>query len=218
MRPERTTKPIACAHCGETFDSAYGARKKFCRRACYLASRGTVESRFWARVDRNGPVPSHQPELGPCWVWTGAKSRKSGYGSIDVDGKSERTHRLAWKLEHGQIVGGLWVLHHCDHRPCVRVSHLYLGTVKDNTQDMVDRHRTTTGDRNGSRLHPESLHRGEQSHLAKLTGDAVRSIRRQYADGNSLRALGRLYGVSDETISHVVKRRTWKHIEDGPHV
>src|SRR5208282_3495744 len=29
------------------------------------------ERRFWAHVDKNGPVPPHRPALGPCWVWTG---------------------------------------------------------------------------------------------------------------------------------------------------
>ena len=33
-----------------------------------------VEERFWPKVDKNGPVPEPHPELGPCWVWTGAKS------------------------------------------------------------------------------------------------------------------------------------------------
>lgn len=29
----------------------------------------TYEQRFWAKVDKNGPVV--RPELGPCWIWTG---------------------------------------------------------------------------------------------------------------------------------------------------
>jgi hypothetical protein len=29
----------------------------------------TLEERFWEKVDKNGPVPAHRPELGPCWVW-----------------------------------------------------------------------------------------------------------------------------------------------------
>ena|ERR1700694_1946906 len=28
--------------------------------------------RFWLKVNQNGPVPEHRPELGPCWVWTAA--------------------------------------------------------------------------------------------------------------------------------------------------
>jgi hypothetical protein len=32
----------------------------------------SLPERFWKKVDKNGPVPAHRPELGPCWLWTGA--------------------------------------------------------------------------------------------------------------------------------------------------
>jgi len=41
----------------------------------------TFLKRFWSKVDKNGPIPQHKPELGPCWVWTGAKMER-GYGCI----------------------------------------------------------------------------------------------------------------------------------------
>jgi hypothetical protein len=50
-------------------------------------------------------------------------------------------HRFAWELAYGPIPDGLWVLHHCDNPPCVNIDHLYLGTVKDNTADMMRRGR-----------------------------------------------------------------------------
>lgn len=31
-----------------------------------------VTLRFWEKVNKDGPIPEHQPELGPCWEWTGA--------------------------------------------------------------------------------------------------------------------------------------------------
>lgn len=30
--------------------------------------------RFWAKVNKEGSVPEHCPEIGPCWTWTGATS------------------------------------------------------------------------------------------------------------------------------------------------
>lgn len=33
----------------------------------------TLEIRFWKKIDRNGPIPAHCPELGPCWIWTAYK-------------------------------------------------------------------------------------------------------------------------------------------------
>jgi hypothetical protein len=33
------------------------------------------EENFWAKVDKNGPIPAHAPELSECWIWLGAKDR-----------------------------------------------------------------------------------------------------------------------------------------------
>ena len=39
---------------------------------------GSAEERFWAKVNKNGPVPEKNPELGPCWLYTGT-IKKSGH-------------------------------------------------------------------------------------------------------------------------------------------
>lgn len=46
-------------------------------------TRATLEERFWSKVDRNGPVPEHRPDLGPCWLWT-AYVDAHGYGVFSV--------------------------------------------------------------------------------------------------------------------------------------
>lgn len=91
-----------------------------------------LAKRFWAKVDRNGPVLL--AELGPCWVWTAADI-ETGYGLLKVAGKLAYAHRTSWILEHGEIPPGLCVLHRCDNPPCVRPAHLFLGRKKDNTTD-----------------------------------------------------------------------------------
>ena len=73
-------------------------------------------------------------EIGDCLVWQGAKNTR-GYGFISIGAKLIRVHRLIWKLAYGDIPKGLNVLHKCDNPPCVRLDHLFLGTLKDNTRD-----------------------------------------------------------------------------------
>lgn len=96
-------------------------------------------ARFWAKVRRINDRSS-------CWIWTGFKNR-DGYGCFNVNGKAERTHRVAYTIanklpalpsryEH--------VLHLCDHRACVSPDHLYIGTHQDNMRDKVIRHRNPT--------------------------------------------------------------------------
>lgn len=88
--------------------------------------------RFWRRVMK--------PESDGCWTWTGSTAGY-GYGRVFVDGRQQSAHRVAWELTNGPIPEGLIVCHKCDNPPCVRPLHLFLGTHKDNSQDMVRKQR-----------------------------------------------------------------------------
>lgn len=100
--------------------------------------RGTLEDRFWAYVTPT----SEDDDL--CWPWQGSIST-NGYGQMSGGtGITLTTHTVSWELHHGPIPSGLWVLHTCDFKPCVRPKHLYLGTRSDNVRDAWargDRHR-----------------------------------------------------------------------------
>lgn len=122
--------------------------------------RKTIEERFWAKVDKDGPVPEHMPHLGACWVWTASKLN-SGYGQFGIGGKLRYAHRLSWEMERGEIPDNLCVLHSCDNPPCVRPEHLFLGTRRENSSDCQRKGRLARGDTHGSRTHPERLARGD---------------------------------------------------------
>jgi excisionase family DNA binding protein len=81
---------------------------------------------------------------GECLVFTGKRNRK-GYGltSEQVDGatKDRWAHRVVFEHHNGPIPDGLIVRHSCDNPPCVEITHLHLGTVQDNANDMVERRR-----------------------------------------------------------------------------
>lgn len=86
--------------------------------------RRPPEERFWAKVDKNGPVPEHAPELGQCWVWTGWKS-SVGYGVfIPVLGGRIQAHNWAWINANGPIPEGSATHHVCENKLCCRPTHL----------------------------------------------------------------------------------------------
>jgi hypothetical protein len=209
----------------------------------------TMLSRFWSKIDKNGPVPAHVPHLGPCWIWTA--SLRNGYGTLYVRGRKEYAHRFSFEIHHGRPPSGLCVLHRCDNRRCCKPTHFFLGTKGDNNRDTAqkgrhgtishpesiargDRHgsrlhpesrargdrsgsrlhpeRLARGDRNGSRLHPEQLKRGEQCSQARLTAADIPRVFQLHRDGLGTSAIGRLLGVTHNTITFVLARKTWRHV------
>ena len=74
-----------------------------------------------------------------CWIWHASGS--NGYGSLAIAGYHHPAHRLSYVYHVGPIPAGLFVLHACDVRACVRPSHLRVGTAKDNADDRTDRGR-----------------------------------------------------------------------------
>ena len=135
-----------------------------------------------------------------CWNWAGCID-PFGYGHICFkSGKVhiQKAHRFAYLLHVGDIPKGKMVLHTCDNRRCVNPDHLYVGTQSNNMKDMWNRERRprNTGEANG---------------LSKLTEKQVREIKGM----NHVTAvnLGRMYNVSEHTISAIRTGRSWSHVK-----
>ena len=165
----------------------------------------TVDERFLLKVDKNGPVPAHRPELGPCWIWLAAVSKTTGYGQfqLKINGRNgmRYAHRVAFFLVHGR-----WPepdgCHHCDNRACVKSlademgpAHIFEGTDEDNRMDAVQKGR---------------FQHGPAHWKAKLTEEDVRAIR--VADGTQ-REIADRYGVDPERISRIRSGHAWRHVQ-----
>ncbi len=141
-----------------------------------------------------------EPNSG-CWLWMGAKS-PSGYGKICLGSRVEdgtaRAHRVSWELYKGPIPNGALICHHCDVPLCVNPDHLFCGTPKDNTQDMI---------RKGRRV--QSDVRGERCGRAVLTEIDVLDIRTKRVSNADF---SQIYGVSSSTISKIIHRSRWGHV------
>jgi hypothetical protein len=73
-----------------------------------------------------------------CWEYFGKDKNRSGHVRIrQDDARRISVHRLAWEAYHAEpIPEGLLVCHHCDNPKCFNPHHLFLGTHKDNMDDM----------------------------------------------------------------------------------
>lgn len=154
---------------------------------------------FWSRIDTNGPIPPHCPDLGRCWIWT-AGIFKSGYGYFSIKHRCFLAHRISWELKFGEIPLGLNALHKCDVRLCVNPDHIFLGTLKDNHDDMVRKGRNAKVC-------------GERNAFAKLKNDQVIEIRSLYsAGGITQAALGSRFRVNEKIIQRVITNKSYKNI------
>lgn len=87
---------------------------------------------FWSHydIDNNG-----------CWIWRGGKN-KQRQGVVRHEGKNWVTSRLAYTLHNNKIIPkGYYIYHTCDNPSCINPEHLWLGTPKDNTRDMMQKGR-----------------------------------------------------------------------------
>lgn len=134
-----------------------------------------------------------------CWPWTGSLNK--GYGVIAVAGSKVRiAHDVAWESHHGRALPkGMVVRHSCDNPPCVNPAHLLLGTHGDNSQDKVDRNRQAKGSGHG---------------IAKLTEVDIPVIRALHNSGASQKFIAAQFGVTQGTVSHVIRGATWAHVLD----
>ena len=132
-----------------------------------------------------------------CWLWQG-EVRPDGYGVTSLDGRELRAHRVAWMLFRGEIAPGVVVCHKCDVRACVNPEHLFLGTVADNSQDMLNKGRSS---------------RGERHHSAKLTEDQVSRIKTMLAEGRLyISEIAREFGVTPSTIQGIKQGKSWRRV------
>ena len=74
-----------------------------------------------------------------CWMWTGAKGKR-GYGLVG-NMYERNAHRVSYNIHIGVIPPSMEICHTCDNPECTNPEHLFLGTRKDNIQDMLSKGR-----------------------------------------------------------------------------
>lgn len=135
-----------------------------------------------------------------CWDWTGARFQ-GGYGVFKckaIGPLQMNAQRASWIIHNGPIASRCtFVCHTCDNRLCVNPDHLFLGSAKDNVDDMVRKGRNS---------------RGESRPATTLTTDDVLTIRRMKKQGHKYEDIARAYGISYGGVGKIVRRESWGHV------
>lgn len=177
MAPAKVTR--TCLQCQQSFQpQSKNPKFRHCSRKCRAITQTLpIDERFRRFVEKQ--------ENG-CWLWVGAKN-ESGYGNFVINHQMFKAHRFSWELYIGPVLDDC-VLHRCDVPACVNPEHLFLGSLQDNSRDMVMKGRNPR---------------------IKLTKDQVLAIR---GDLRSAHVVAAEYGVHEKTVYHIRQRRTWKFI------
>lgn len=136
-----------------------------------------------------------------CWIWL-MSADKHGYGYFHIDAVSVKAHRASYEEYNGPVPKGMLVCHRCDTPACINPEHLFVGTYKDNAEDMVKKGR-------------QSRKKGERIGTSKLLESEVREIslllqHSQLAQG----AIAEKFKVNQRTISEINIGKRWTHVTE----
>ena len=168
----------------------------------------TIEDKFLARINKNGPIHPYKPELGPCWLWTGSLG-PARRPIMKWQGKSIVPARVALMLKTGRFPKDLCALHTCDNGMCVSPEHLYWGTRADNGRDMAERKRVVWDKGIWGQ-------RGELAQNHRWTNADVIEMRRLHWEvGESYSEIGRMFHTNCACVYYICTGKKWGHLKDG---
>jgi len=71
-----------------------------------------------------------------CWLFTGCRSNRGGYGELWYKGKLYYAHRLSYAFFVCDIPEGMTINHTCKNTNCVNPDHLRLATHEENSANI----------------------------------------------------------------------------------
>ncbi|WP_119581062.1 HNH endonuclease signature motif containing protein [Streptomyces europaeiscabiei] len=142
----------------------------------------TAADRFWAKVNKEGPISVRRGAPGRCWTWTGGADQ-NGYGRFWDGTRKVITHRWSYEQGRGPIPLGLVLDHLCRRPACVRPDHLQAVTQAENVR------RGLSGLRNASKTHCPAGHAYSDANTRTRNGrrecrPCIRARERQYRKGH----------------------------------
>ena len=142
-----------------------------------------------------------------CWLWTGPRCANGRYGRVKKAAGPTlvMAHRMAYLMWNGVPGKGQVVCHTCDNGLCVNPAHIFLGTPRDNFNDMVRKGRECFGLANNSQA-------GESNAHAKLTRVVVDNIREYHRQtGCNMTELAQQFRLKSRGHAHnIVTHRIWQ--------
>lgn len=125
-----------------------------------------------------------------------------GYNTLNLSQKNKQrkiaVHRAVWEAFKGRIPPDKMINHINGIKTDNRIENLEVVTNRENIEHYKN-HLLT--------------YRGEKVNTSKLNEDTVREIRRRYENGVSSNYLAKDYGLAKSSITRIISRKNWRHVE-----
>lgn len=182
-----------CKHCNKEFMTYQAIVNRsggyYCSRSCQAKGRTKPPIEiFWRNIIKN---------KNGCWEYQ--VLRECGYGQIYVNDRLIAAHRYSFLIHKGEIPAGILVCHHCDNRKCVNPNHLFLGTYKDNSDDMKAKSR-------------ERKAIGLNNKSSKLNIEKIKQIKELLAANTPLRKIASSFEVTHQTILAIKQGKNLSYV------
>lgn len=120
-----------CDQCGTTRALLRPPATTMCRPCAATLGSTAAASKLLALPVKDRIAESITINEDGCWEWRG-HTQANGYGSMSVNGRPQRTHRIAYEEYVGPIPAGLEIDHLCRNRSCCNPKHLEPVTRAEN--------------------------------------------------------------------------------------
>ena len=163
--------------------------------------KGQIVDPYIRAMQRSFEGPTVSLNLGPC-LDCSYHLDCDGYPTIwdTRRGSSVKISRVVLANILGrEIHSGLCALHHCDRPACIRGSHLYEGTLSQNSQDR-------------DRRHGNPCLKGSAQCSAKLTETDIKTIRQMFKENYAQQDIAWMFDVSGSVVSNILSGKAWRQV------
>lgn len=136
-----------------------------------------------------------------CWEYSRRNNKE--YGILSYKSENYLAHRVSWMIYNNKKLKDRWELicHKCDNPSCINPKHLFKGTVKDNSLDMMKKGRQN--------FYKFPKYSGENHPKSTISKDIIIEVYRLVNSGHKSKDVAAKFNLCKYFVSKIKCHRHW---------